>query len=364
MSGWGENLAGAKTQPVQLSNPARLVYAPHTYGPSVYQQKYFDDHNFPANMPAIWEQRFAFLLEKGSPVVIGEMGGFYTGKDKVWQDWAFAFMKGECIRTALRVARLPHVYVLCHVAERGIGVFYFALNPGSKDTGGLLQDDWETPEGAKLRMLDDMPSTDILEAKLRSVKPPMLPPPPTPPPPPSPPPPSTSPLPPPQPQPPPSPPPPPHPLPVLQPSPSVPPPVPPDPSPPPPLVSFGGIAAAATAVDETARAAGDDGVVVIDLDPAYLFIAAGVAAGLFAIGACGAGARNARRKQPRRKKGRELLPTDEPDLDDENEDSEQHVEAQLTPKGKATRTNDTFMGFKKSSKAGSKTKKQDGVTRL
>ena len=39
----------------------------------------------------------------------GEMGGFYTGKDKVWQDWAFSFMK-----------------------ERGIGVFYFALNPGSE----------------------------------------------------------------------------------------------------------------------------------------------------------------------------------------------------------------------------------------
>ena len=30
---WGEHLAGAKAQPVRLSNPERLVYSPHTYGP-------------------------------------------------------------------------------------------------------------------------------------------------------------------------------------------------------------------------------------------------------------------------------------------------------------------------------------------
>ena len=35
---WGENLAGAKVQPVQLNQPGRLVYSPHTYGPSVYMQ--------------------------------------------------------------------------------------------------------------------------------------------------------------------------------------------------------------------------------------------------------------------------------------------------------------------------------------
>ena len=80
---------------MQLSNPSRLVYAPHTYGPSVYAQKYFGDRGFPNNMAAIWNARFAFLVDTGSPVIIGEMGGFYTGKDRVWQDWAFSFMTGE-----------------------------------------------------------------------------------------------------------------------------------------------------------------------------------------------------------------------------------------------------------------------------
>ena len=36
--------------------------------------------------------------------------------------------------------------------ERGIGLFYFALNPGSEDTGGLLKDDFTTPITPKLEL--------------------------------------------------------------------------------------------------------------------------------------------------------------------------------------------------------------------
>lgn len=54
---WGENLFGAIKQPVVLSNPNRLVYAPHTFGPSVFAHPYFARENgFPDNMPAIWNQ--------------------------------------------------------------------------------------------------------------------------------------------------------------------------------------------------------------------------------------------------------------------------------------------------------------------
>ena len=133
---WGENLAGVKAQPVVLSKPERLIYSPHSYGPSVYSQKYFADKTFPNNMLAIWESRFGFVQrETGTPIVVGELGGFYTGKDKVWQDWAFNFMR-----------------------SRAIGFLYFALNPGSEDTGGLLQADFTTPEAEKLELLASMPS--------------------------------------------------------------------------------------------------------------------------------------------------------------------------------------------------------------
>jgi endoglucanase len=86
---WGENLAGVKRQPISLADPTKLVYSPHTYGPSVYGQNYFYAPNFPQNMPDIWENRFDFVRQlTGSPVVIGEIGGHYTGLDKAWQDCA------------------------------------------------------------------------------------------------------------------------------------------------------------------------------------------------------------------------------------------------------------------------------------
>ena len=165
---WGENLAGAKVQPVVLSNPSKLAYTPHTYGPSVYMQNYFSASDFPANMPNIWLERFAFLAVNDiAPVVIGEMGGFYdtpgnpsghdeNGLDKIWQDWAINFCR-----------------------DHSIGIFYFALNPGSDDTGGLLLDDWTTPVVNKLRLLARLPSTDILSVRARSF--PSSPPPPSPP---------------------------------------------------------------------------------------------------------------------------------------------------------------------------------------
>merc|ERR1719353_1296718 len=95
-------------------------------------------------------KRFAYLaINNVAPVVIGEMGGFYDHpteadpgkKDRHWQDWAIKYM-----------------------ADNGIGVFYFALNPGSVDTGGLLQDDWQTAEETKMALLAQLPSTDVLKA--------------------------------------------------------------------------------------------------------------------------------------------------------------------------------------------------------
>lgn len=142
---WGENLGGVRAQPVKLQDMRKLIYSPHTYGPSVYMQSYFKSPSFPQNMAAIWDQHFAFVQKAtGQPLIIGEMGGKYEGKDQVWQDWAFGFMK-----------------------QRGIGVFYFALNPSSEDTGGILQSDFTTPQAAKLKALSVLPSTDFLYLRQR-----------------------------------------------------------------------------------------------------------------------------------------------------------------------------------------------------
>lgn len=71
-------------------------------------------------MPSVWDAHFGFVQHKtGRAILVGEWGGTYEGADKLWQQAAAAYF-----------------------AERGIGSFYFCLNPGSLDTGGLLEHDW------------------------------------------------------------------------------------------------------------------------------------------------------------------------------------------------------------------------------
>ena len=79
------------------------------------------------------------LMAIHAMIFIGEMGGKYTGKDKVWQDWAFGQIK-----------------------RRGMGLFYFCLNPDSEDTGGILLEDWTRTNGAKLAALADLPGTSVM----------------------------------------------------------------------------------------------------------------------------------------------------------------------------------------------------------
>ena len=73
-------------------------------------------------MPSVWDAHFGFVQQKtGRAILVGEWGGTYEGVDKLWQQAAAAYF-----------------------AERGIGSFYYCLNPGSLDTGGLLEHDWVT----------------------------------------------------------------------------------------------------------------------------------------------------------------------------------------------------------------------------
>jgi endoglucanase len=127
---WGENLTGVSGAPFELP-ASRLVYSPHVYGPSVSDQVYFSQNTFPDNMEAIWDEHFGYLWERDQPVVPGEFGGFYTGLDQTWQD----------------------AFVDYLIEKDARSFFYWALNPNSGDTGGLLQDDWRTVNMAKLALL-------------------------------------------------------------------------------------------------------------------------------------------------------------------------------------------------------------------
>ena len=109
-------------------------------------ENYFNDAAFPHNMPGVWDFHFGFVKElTRRPIVLGEFGGMYTDQDRQWQDWALPYCK-----------------------QQGISLFYFALNPDSEDTGGLVPKDWSTPapgsnEAAKLAALEQLPVTRVFD---------------------------------------------------------------------------------------------------------------------------------------------------------------------------------------------------------
>ena len=113
------------------------MFSPHSYGPSVAAQSYFSDASYPANMPGIWDTLFGHLIGQGFTVVPGEFGGHYTTSstpaqnDKLWQDSYVTYLINKGMKNN----------------------FYWAVNPNSGDTGGVLLDDWLTWDNGKLLLL-------------------------------------------------------------------------------------------------------------------------------------------------------------------------------------------------------------------
>ena len=188
----------ATRHPITLRHPNKVVLSPHVYGPSVHNQPYFRDPNFPDNMPPIWKLQWGHIPTAADssariPIVLGEWGGRYEGSDRIWQN---------------KMAQY-----LSEPANRIAGSFYWSLNPESGDTGGVLlawSKEADQPHTAKLALLRRIPATHVLTTaeryRLNLLKPmPPAPPPPSAPPSPPrpPPPPSASPSPPPPPPPPP-----------------------------------------------------------------------------------------------------------------------------------------------------------------
>ena len=131
---WGGNLSAAAQYPVRLSKSDKLVYSAHEYATSVFHQTWFDDPTFPANMPALWDHFFGYLVKQHiAPVLVGEFGSTLADpKDKVWLQSLLAYMG---------------------TGPTGISFTYWSWNPDSGDTGGILKDDWKTVDQNKQSFL-------------------------------------------------------------------------------------------------------------------------------------------------------------------------------------------------------------------
>ncbi len=149
---WGENLFSQNTTPLAVPKD-RLVFSPHTYGPSVFVQKMFMDPAQtactglegdaagdldcrivinPTLLRSGWEEHFGYLKQQGFAIVVGEFGGnmdwplgqanlrdrarwshITTNVDQQWQD---AFVD--------------------YMVEKDIEGCYWSINPESGDTAG------------------------------------------------------------------------------------------------------------------------------------------------------------------------------------------------------------------------------------
>ena len=138
---WGGNLEGVATHPVRLTVPNKLVYSPHEYGPGVFQQPWLSPYD-PAVLEDRWERGFNYIATQNvAPILVGEFGGREVGMDTDEGRWQNQFVDF--------LAREEHSFT------------YWAWNPNSGDTGGILNPDWTTIDQAKQAMLDRLLSGEL-----------------------------------------------------------------------------------------------------------------------------------------------------------------------------------------------------------
>ncbi len=118
---WGGNLRGVKDYPIDFGSKSRnsqIVYSPHDYGPSVYNQTWFDkDFTTQTLLDDYWYDTWAYINDQDiAPLLIGEWGGHMDGgKNQKWM---------ELLRD--------------YMIDNHINHTFWCLNPNSGDTGGLL----------------------------------------------------------------------------------------------------------------------------------------------------------------------------------------------------------------------------------
>ncbi len=133
---WGGNLRGVANDPVDLGKYRnKLVYSPHDYGPSVYEQPWFKGgYTYESLQKDCWYDNWFYIQDNGiAPLLIGEWGGFMTEPNLTWM-------------THLRK----------YIKENQINHTFWCFNSNSGDTGGLVKDDFTTWDTEKYNFVKEV----------------------------------------------------------------------------------------------------------------------------------------------------------------------------------------------------------------
>ena len=133
---WGGNLRGVKDYPIDLGKyQDKLVYSPHDYGPTVYEQPWFKkDYDYNSLKKDCWQDNWLYIHEDNTaPLLIGEWGGFMTEPNLTWM---------TCMRKLIKENHLNHTF--------------WCFNANSGDTGGLVKDDFTTWDDEKYNFVKEV----------------------------------------------------------------------------------------------------------------------------------------------------------------------------------------------------------------
>lgn len=139
-SNWGGNLQDLVQYPLNLTVPNKLVYSVHDYGPYVANNSWLEAPDFPYNLEAHWDSIYGFVKIEGiAPVWVGEFGTKMTttpstALDNVEYKWITTYLE--------------------YIKSKKLMWSYFQWGPNSKDTGGILKDDWQSVEIFKVDFLE------------------------------------------------------------------------------------------------------------------------------------------------------------------------------------------------------------------
>ncbi len=133
---WGGNLRGVKDYPVDLGKfQNKLVYSPHDYGPTVYQQPWFEGtYTYDSLMKDCWKDNWLYIhTDNIAPLLIGEWGGFMKEPNLTWMTY---------MRQLIKNYHLNHTF--------------WCYNANSGDTGGLVLDDFKTWDEEKYSFVKEV----------------------------------------------------------------------------------------------------------------------------------------------------------------------------------------------------------------